>query len=436
MSEHTVMILALTPLAEDALEQALFAPEARFEIAASVAEADELEAQAAETGATVVLLSPDLSGLSPGHCARLRALGHRLVGLALDADTQRQLERLGVDAFVEPDASTATLGSTLRGDQPEDAKPPAPAARATSSHNLAGNGRTQRDGRGNVLAVLGGKGAPGASECAVSLAALAGERWSTVLVELDTLGGGLDLRLNADPNAGSLIAAVRAADDERAVAELLERWLVRRPGWAPVLLGPPEPERVLGELAQPGAITGVLASLTRSFSLVVCDVGWQLTGDAAAARVHREAVVAADAVLLVLGAREQQLRPGLAQLDHLLGELELPAERIRIALNALGGPGGSAKATLLTTVNEQLADRGLTLDAVLPWDARALARSMRLASPLAGTGRRSGYRRALGRLLDELFLPTQPAPRRRKVKLAVPARTERSDEEVSLPWRT
>ena len=37
-----------------------------------------------------------------------------------------------------------------------------------------------------------------------------------------------------------------------------------------------------------------------------------------AARAHREALISADAVVLVLGARDQQLRAGLSQLDLLL----------------------------------------------------------------------------------------------------------------------
>lgn len=427
MNEPRVL-LALTPLAEDALEQALFAPDAGFQLAASVAEADELETAAIETGATVALVSPDLSGLLPGHCARLRALGLRLVGLALDETAEAHLDALGVDATVAPDLSAEALVVTLR----RDDRDPRTGAKTEAKHEPA-SANTVRGGRGNVLAVLGCKGAPGTSEAAASLAALAAERWATVLVELDLLGGSLDLRLNADPREGSLIAAVRAAERERAAGELLERWLVRRPGWPPVLLAPPDAERLLGELARPGAIRETLAALTRSFALTVCDVGWPLTGGEAA-KAHREAVVAADAVLLVLGGRDDQLRAGLVELDRLVDELEVPAERLRVALNGSGAPGTTAKATLLEAAKRQLAERGLALDATLPWDGRALARATVTALPLALARRRGGYARALARLLDELFLPTEPAPRKRKLKLAVPAKPA-ADEEVALPWR-
>ena len=323
MTGPTDVIAALTPPAEDAIADAIFAATAPYVLRASLVEADELEAHAAESAACAVLVSPDLPGLTPGHCARLRGLGFRLVGVALDDSAAEQLERLGIDAIVSPDPTVATLAAALAGDATSDfpaasaAEPPAIEGWFASEQPEAGAA-----GRGSLLAVIGGKGAPGASECASSLAAVAGQLWSSVLVELDALGGGLFLRLGVDPNAGSLLAAARAARERRPVAELLERWLVRSPGWPPVLLGPPEPGRALPELAQPGLILAALAGLTRSFALTVCDVGWPLdpVGEGLAARLHREVAVAADSVLLLIGCRDEQVRSGLAQLDQLLGE--------------------------------------------------------------------------------------------------------------------
>ncbi len=177
--------------------------------------------------------------------------------------------------------------------------------------------------------MVGGRGAPGASELACSLAALAARQWQTLLVELDLLGGGLALRLGADPGQGSLLALARATrSGEPALGELLDRWLVTRPGWPPVLLAPPDPAAVIDELDQPGAIRAALDALAHHYPLVVADVGWLLdqpgeTGPVE--RCHREAVLSADAVLLVLGAREAQLDAGLAQLDLLLETLGHPA---------------------------------------------------------------------------------------------------------------
>ena len=45
-------------------------------------------------------------------------------------------------------------------------------------------------------------------------------------------------------------------------------------------------------------------------------------------RAQREALIAADAIVLVIGAREQQLRTGRAQLSLLLDELLLPSQPV------------------------------------------------------------------------------------------------------------
>ena len=177
-----VVVLALTPVAEQAIEALLFGPEAPLEPRASIAEADELESEATLVDAEAVLLSPGLSGLSAGHCARVRARGLRLIGLALDAREREALAALGVDEIATPNGSADELLVAIRGDNDTLADLKLPTApRDAADSKRAG---------GNLLAVVGSKGAPGASECAASLAALAAERWACVLVDLDLLGGG------------------------------------------------------------------------------------------------------------------------------------------------------------------------------------------------------------------------------------------------------
>ena len=435
--ERLPVVLALTPVAERAVEHLLFGRGAVLEPRASAAEADELEQEVLLAEAVCVLLSPDLSGLTAAHCARVRACGARITGLARDAQERQELLALGVDDVVEPTDSEQAILAALQGPAGEEAEanaPPEPVVEARPRPPSADAGK------GSVLAVIGGKGAPGASECAASLAALAAERWTCVLVELDALSGGLDLRLGADPRQGSLLGLARAvAAGDGALGELLERWLTVREGWPPVLVGLPDPEQTLGELAHPGAAAGTLRALAAVYPLTVCDLGFLLAeGDEAgpACRVHREAVVAADAVLLVLGARDEQLRAGLAQLDTLLA-LGIPPERLRVALNGVGGPGAAARATLEQILPEQLAERRFALDAWLPWDGRALARAQRLGLPLARVRRRGPYARALARLLEQLFLPVAPAPRERKLRLVPPRPRElEAEEEVALPWRS
>src|SRR5205823_11989876 len=232
-----------------------------------------------------------------------RARGARLVGIALDEDDRQALSALAVDETVDADAGADALRRALH-DAPT--APTAPPPAAPSSEPRAGS----------VIAVVGSKGAPGASECAASLAALAARRWPALLVELDALGGALDLRLAADAHQGSLLGVDRAADaGDSALRELLERWLATSEGWPPVLLGPATLTQALPELARPGAVAKALTALAAVTPLSVLDVGFQLEqGEelGPAARIHREALVTADAVLLVLGAREEQLRAGLA----------------------------------------------------------------------------------------------------------------------------
>jgi hypothetical protein len=426
--ERLPILLALTPDAERAVEHLVFGREAVLEARASAADADELEREVALCEAATVLVSPDLSGLTAGHCARVRARGVRVAGLARDSRERQQLLALGVDEIVEPTDSEHAFVAALRGPFDEPASDvPEPEVPEQFSED---------DRSGDVVAVIGGKGAPGASECAASLAALAAEKWPCVLIELDALGGGLDLRLGTDPREGStlgLARAVRAGDG--ALGELLERWLTNRDGWPSALVGAPDPASALDEFARPGVAAGAVRALASLYPLVIADVGFLLfEGEDAglACRVHREAVVAADAVLLIVGAREEQLRAGLDQLDSLL-VLGIPPERLRIALNGVGGPGATARVQLERVIQGQLAERRFALDAVLPWDGRALARAQRTGLPLARARRRGAYARALARLLDELFLPVVPTPRERKLLLVPPRADRQRSEKVAVP---
>ncbi len=73
-AERPAVVLALTPVAERAIEPLLFGAHAVVEPLASVGEADELDHELGPH-TEAVLLSPDLSGLTPAHCVRARARG-------------------------------------------------------------------------------------------------------------------------------------------------------------------------------------------------------------------------------------------------------------------------------------------------------------------------------------------------------------------------
>jgi hypothetical protein len=443
MSDRPTVLLALSPLVEQDIAPLLFGDQPAVTVAASLVELAALERTlaATDTRPEALLVSADLPDLTPGLLSHARTHGLRLIGIATDDHDATLLRDLPLDTTLTTPLDPHALHTAIR-----------PATLITNS-DRAPEGRLPRkrtrERDGAVLAVLGGRGAPGASELACSLAALAGAQWPALLVELDLLGNaGLALRLGADPSQGSLLALLRATKSgEPALAQRLERWLITRAKWPPVLLAPAQPEHAIEELDQPGAIRSALDALAAHYALVVADVGFLLAhpgGLGPVERCHREAVLAADAVLLTLGARETQLDAGLAQLDLLLDTLAIPGERIRVVCNGVGGPGAIARTQLEQTLTIALRERELAADALIPWDTRALAKAGRTGLPLPSAHARGSYAHALTRLLNVLFLPGAPVARGRKRLLALPTRpaapnepipTAEPDEEVALPWR-
>ena len=136
------ILLALTPDAERAVEHLVFGREAVLEARASAAEADELEREVALCEGATVLVSPDLSGLTAGHCARVRARGVRVAGLAKDSRERQQLLALGVDEIVEPTDSEHAFVMALGGPFDEPAsdvrEPEAPRWFGRSRHSIRG----------------------------------------------------------------------------------------------------------------------------------------------------------------------------------------------------------------------------------------------------------------------------------------------------------
>ena len=200
-------------------------------------------------------------------------------------------------------------------------------------------------------------------------------------------------------------------------------------GWPPALVGAPDRR---GRWASSPVQAWLPPRFAPRFAypLVVADVGFLLfEGEDAgpACRVHREAVVAADAVLLVLGAREEQLRAGIDQLDLLLA-LGIAPERLRVAVNGIGGPGATARIQLERVIVGQLAERRFALDAWLPWGwPRARPRSAHWPArcPRAPSRRLCAGARAAAR---GAVPARRPIPRERKLRLLQPHGDARSRE--------
>lgn len=444
MSERKpTVLLALSPVVEQQIGPLLFGQDATVTVASTLVELAGLERTLANNDlpAEALLVSADLPDLSASLLSGARSHGLRLVGIANDNHDATLLAELPLDSVLTVPVDAHALQVAVHTND-------GPAANAAAvDHRILQPRDHER--AGTVLAVVGSRGAPGASELACSLAAQAADQWKSLLVELDLLGGGgLAVRFGSDPSQGSLLALLRAtATGEPALAELLDRWLLDRPGWPPVLLAPPQPEQTIEEHDQPGTIRSGLDALAAQYPLMIVDVGFLLARPGPLGpveRCHREALVTADAVVLVLGAREAQLDAGLAQLDLLIDTLGLPRERVRVVCNGVGGPGAIPRPQLEQTLTIALRERELAADALIPWDGRALAKAVRTGLPLAAAHPRGRYAKTLARLLETLFLPGAPVARGRKRLLTRPTVPtdkpapvgQRDQEEVALPWRS
>lgn len=429
------VLLGLTPLAEREVEETLFARGSGVRVVAGAADVGQLLALSRQYDADAALVSPDLSGVGARHVSELAAQGLRLVGLAIGERDEARLRELGIEQLLMPPLEPEQLRAMFTVGHTQQ-----PALELTKAPAADANGR---DGRapqrtGSVIAVVGSSGSPGSSECASSLAALAAQQWSTLLLECDLQSGSLDVRLGADPRQGSLLGLVRASASS-APGELLEHWTTGgKRGWSSVLLAPASADAPIDELVRPGAIRAAVETAASLYPLVVCDVGALLATPGTVppvARAHREAILSADAVLLVIGARDEQLRAGRRQLTLLLDELGVKRERLRLVVNGTGGPAAGTRSELTEVLAAELAELRLAVDAWLPYDERGTRKTRQTGLPLALARPRGSYARAAHALLDDLLLPAQPVARERKERLPVPAVGKPVDEEVALPWR-
>src|SRR5581483_9584375 len=177
--DHPRLLLGVTPLAERQIEEQLFSAEQAVAVVGSAADARELLALAERRHADAVLLAAELPALDAGGCARLRSFGLRLLGLALDEQNAQTLEAFGVDQVLRPPLTAGDVADACVDTQVVAAEPEAQPARREP--------KPRRPRSGSVLAVVPASGSPGASECAASLAALADQRWPTLLLALDLL---------------------------------------------------------------------------------------------------------------------------------------------------------------------------------------------------------------------------------------------------------
>jgi secretion/DNA translocation related CpaE-like protein len=173
-----------------------------------------------------------------------------------------------------------------------------PAGAAWLTGILAGG---EDAGLSPVVAVVGGSGGVGASTLAAGLAYRAARRGtSTVLVDADPFGGGIDLLLGAERTSGwrwdRFARAEGQMGDLRPVLPTVE-------GLGLLSMG----RRTVAQLARE-PVSAVLGSLRRSYDLIVIDPGRsQLPGSLECCRLATSAVLLASCSVRGVAAAQQTL---------------------------------------------------------------------------------------------------------------------------------
>jgi len=231
----------------------------------------------------------------------------------------------------------------------------------------------ESDGRrGAVVAVIGGRGGGGASVFAVALAQVAAEPdRECLLVDVDSWGGGLDLALGAEGDAGLRWPDLTAAGGRLSYPALRDA-LPRRRGVVVLSAG-----RTGAEL-RPTALAAVMDAGSRAGATVICDVPRQ--SSAAAETV----LAAADLVVVVAPAEVRACAATRVVADW------VTAVNPNVGLVVRGpAPGGLRAAEMSAILGLPLlaAMRAeSSLDGAL--ERGGLGRSLRSRSPLAVAARR------------------------------------------------
>ena len=220
-------------------------------------------------------------------------------------------------------------------------------------------GRTRVSQGTSRIAVLGGSGGVGASTLAVGLACAGTGLGPTALVDLDALGGGVDLLLGAERVPGWRWDRLRAARGQ--IGELTSQ-VPTAAGVTVVSMGREDPTTVTRD-----AVAAVLASLSRSTELVVMDVGRSLDAGA------REALRGSDRTVLVCA---QDVR-GVAAARMTLAAGEPPGAGVVVRMRR----GGAIRPA------EVAAALGLPLLGTVPHDGALVLAAERGVPPDRAAGR-------------------------------------------------
>lgn len=238
---------------------------------------------------------------------------------------------------------------------------------------------------GRVLCCIGGRGGAGASVLAVGLAVTAARQGRrAMLVDLDPVGGGIDLMMGAEDRPGLRWPDLAEAAGRVSAAALHEA-LPAVAGVAVVAAARHASARVVGDV---DAVHSVLAAGRRGGDVVVVDLPRGPT------QARQIAIDSADAVFLVVPAEVRACAAAAA----VASELDAPDRAVLVVRGP--GPSGLAEEVAAGAV-------GLPLAASLRSEA-GLDRALDQGGIPAASGRGSLARTCRG-LLDRYVEPVERA---------------------------
>lgn len=332
-------------------------------IAGRSLDARSLVQQAQDTRCDGVLVAQGLHRLTEETLVTLRMEGVPVVLLG------RRDERLGTDplAYVVPaNSPDAVVLAALNEAIQRGVAPDVPRRRAVEDEEIEIGQR-----RGEAIALVSGKGAPGVSTVGIGLAsAFSARGGKVVLVDGDLRGGTVAPYLDLDPRRG--LAGLSFPSAERHDAALSQ--LQAGPGFS-VLGGVERPEAA--ERLAPERSAAAIATLVEAFDLIVIDCGECLSGVTPVAGLAF--VRAAEQVVLVTTSDLVGIWHARTCLRFLTESLGVPADAISALVN---------RHTADNRYGYHEVERalGVRVLALVPEDRRAARRAREEQVPITTTG--------------------------------------------------
>lgn len=349
--------------------------------------ADAVFTQAAESGADVLALGPDLPVDAALGIAKALDQHRPDISVILVAAPSPELYegalRSGVRDVIAPDALDAELREVFQRalDVADRRRASLQATDATAS-------------RGKILAVLSPKGGSGKTTTATNLAVVLAEAAPGQVVLVD-----LDLQFGDAASALGLVPEHTMTDAARAVVGMdaltLKVFLTPHSSGLYVLCGPDSPEQ--GEDITADQVARVIDFLAQEFSHVVIDTSAGL-GE------HTLVVVESATDLLLICSMDVASVRGLRKELLALDQLGMNHQSRHFVLNRADSRVGLDVGDIEATI-------GLPVDLLLP-STRAVPTAGNLGNPVVASDPRAQFSRRLRELADRFVEPGQDPGRR------------------------